>query len=137
MKKYQSSYVFKQIKKKRICEKKSIWIFHKEFPFQSPFLSFRAWAPFVPLSILMKIAVIPACWHRNFCSCSRNRNIGFHTRNVRQKFCPDRISVQTEFLSNLTLLKKRTKMMMYTVDRHSITTNNIRTVSVIIICIII
>ena len=51
MKKYQSSYVFKQIKKIRICEKK----------IQTEFLS-------------------------------------------RQNFCPDRISVQTEFLSNLTPL---------------------------------
>ena len=30
--KYQSSYVFKQINKKRISEKKSIWIFHMDFP---------------------------------------------------------------------------------------------------------
>ena len=32
MKKYQSSYVLKQIKKKRIFGKKSIWIFHMDFP---------------------------------------------------------------------------------------------------------
>ena len=33
MKEYQSSYVLKQIKKKRIFEKKkSIWIFHMDFP---------------------------------------------------------------------------------------------------------
>ena len=32
MKKYQSSYAFKQIKKKGFVKKKSIWIFHMDFP---------------------------------------------------------------------------------------------------------
>ena len=46
MKKYQSSYVLKQIKKKRIFEKKSIWIFHMDFPSNlTPVIGFQFHTP--------------------------------------------------------------------------------------------